>query len=310
MSNSSSRTQAYRRPLLVLSAMVMAVAASVVLNAPLSEAFRDLTCDLIEAAPSAGSFSVDRFRSEGGRCVEYSVYLPPGWGSNDNQKYPLLVFLHGQGDTRDLFAESVPADHLNKWIESGEIPPLVIIAPQSRRVFAIDSDFRDDEQWTAPASELLVAKDLLQHSRRTYRAGVDPHQVSLQGFSRGSRAALHYAFLYPAVFASSVANGFVSDYALDMEKANASRGKKDILEYGVRIRIVIGSQDQWMVDQGRDAARAMHEHLAALGIPHEYEVLDGVTHSFGEISWYQTSSRVPNVLVEMKLHAQAWSKNK
>jgi acetyl esterase/lipase len=46
-----------------------------------------------------------------------------------------------------------------------------------------------------------------------------------------------------------------------------------VIAQTVRVRLVIGSRDETF-----DNNLAVHEHLKALGIPHEWIVLDGVGH--------------------------------
>jgi hypothetical protein len=113
---------------------------------------------------------------------------------------------------------------------------------------------------------------------------------------------------HPDKFASAVANAFVSDYALSARKRDATRNRESVLESGIPIRMVIGTRDHYVLEQARTATPEMHEHLEGLGIPHEYEVLEGVTHGLQSIWNYRRHDGHRNGLYELQFHARAWTR--
>ena len=57
------------------------------------------TDDLTEKAVSEAELKRDTFFSEAANSQrEYFVYLPKGYNSNLDKKWPLLMFLHGNGE--------------------------------------------------------------------------------------------------------------------------------------------------------------------------------------------------------------------
>lgn len=251
-----------------------------------------------------GQYTRTAFDSGARGWVPFNVYLPPGWSSEDDVTYPLLIFIHGQHDDEIGFTYYLPADRLNEWINAEEIPPMVIVAPRG-------DDNRSEVQWYTWENESLLTNEtgeLRTFCREHFKAGMTPETVSLQGHSRGASGALHFAFHYPHRFASVMANAFVSDYVLKNRIAAATENRDKILKSGVFIRMVIGSEDEYGFQYNRQGTYLLHDHLESLGIPHEFEVLPQVAHSCRAIFFHRRADGMRNILYELKRHAEAWAK--
>lgn len=61
----------------------------------------------------------------------------------------------------------------------------------------------------------------------------------------------------------------------------------------------------WTVEEGRIGSEALHQHLDTLGIPHEYEVLPGVTQAFSSLWHVVGSDGLVTGLYELPYHARA-----
>ncbi len=263
--------------------------------------------EVTDFAGREGRFTRSVFASEARGWVYFSVYLPPEWAPEGTETYPLILFLHGQGGDEYSFARHVSAVQVSQWIESGEVPPFVLIAPRG-------SDQRSRVQWYRGANERLLtseeAGELRAYAREYFRAGEAPGTVSVHGHSRGATGALFMALNHSDKFASAVANAFVSDYALADRQRDAYRNRERVLESGIRIRMVIGTRDSYVIDSNRKATPEMHAYLDELGIPHEYEVLRGVTHSLRSIWSRRRPDGRTNGLYELQFHARAWTARK
>jgi len=237
-----------------------------------------------------------------------TVYLPPAWDPSGQREYPLLVFLgRGRGDA-SLAAGVYPADSLNHWIAAEALPPLVIVEVEYA-TFAEEA-----EPWSSTRNETFLTsearRELRAVSQRRFWAGGSPGTTSIQGFSFGARGALHYALGFPDRFASAIADAFVSDYALDEERDHARANIERILESGMRIRMSIGSRDEWVLERGQQATYVMHEFLDSLGISHEFDVLPGIRHDPGRMSRYVRSDGASHGLHGLQFHARAWNRNR
>ena len=251
-----------------------------------------------------GKYTLSSFESGSRARVHFSVYLPPGWAPDGTQTYPLIVFLHGQGGDEHYFPRNIPASELNRWIEEGLVPPFVLVAPRG-------ADRVGTVQWYHDANVALLTSDAPDELRafcwRSFRAGGDPGKISLHGHSRGASGGLYFALNHWGKFASVVANAFVSDYALDERQAAATLNRDSIVESGIRLRMTIGTEDSYVLNQARTGSPELHEHLNALGIPHEYEVLHGATHGFSSLWNYERPDDMKSGLYELLFHARAWA---
>jgi len=262
----------------------------------------------IQNSLKSGGYAYSKFISPSRGLVDYSVYLPPQWQRNSATNYPLVFFLHGQTGWERSFPDSVPASQLNQWIQSGRIPPMVIVALRTGRLRA-----NLEEQWSSKRNEVLLTSEspneLRAFIRKQFRAGITAKTTAVHGHSRGSRGAIHYALKYPTSFSSAVANAFVSDYALDETKRIAQNNLQQIKSNGIPLRISIGDQDEFAVNMGRKASPVIHQFLNNLNIQHDYEVFRGVNHGFVNIWNTKMRNGITNGLAELQLHAEAWRKN-
>ena len=254
-----------------------------------------------------GGYAYSRFLSPSRGLVDYSVYLPAEWKRNSNKTYPLVFFLHGQLGWEHSFPDSVPAAQLNQWIAQGAIPPMVIVSLRTGRLKG-----NAEEQWSSARNESLLTSEnrneLRQFIRQQFRAGMSAKTTAIHGHSRGSRGAIHYALKYPTSFSSSVANAFVSDYALDETKQIAQQNLQQIRSQGIPLRISIGDRDEFALNMGRKASPVIHQYLNNLNIPHDYEVFPGVNHGFVNVWNTRQKSGLPNGLSELQFHSGAWAR--
>jgi len=218
----------------------------------------------------------------------------------------LLVYLGGRPGDPSVLEAAFPADSLNGWIESGEVPPFVIVEV----TFAVIEG--DPEHWSSKRNEAFLTSEangeLRSYCREHLKAGPGPDAISIQGFSFGARGVLHHALRFPDRFASAISTAFVSDYALEEEQAIALENRDAILESGILIRLTIGSEDEWVTGRGRRASYLIHEFLDAQGIPHEFELLPGVGHDVYESSFHKRPEGGLIGLEELRFHAAAWRK--
>jgi S-formylglutathione hydrolase FrmB len=236
--------------------------------------------------------------------VNFSVYLPPGWSPEGSETYPLIFFLHGQHGDQFSFTTSVSVSELNGWINDGLIPPFVLVAPNG-------SDIPASVQWYFPDNVSLLTSEspneLRAYCLEMFRAGGSPGNTSVHGHSRGASGALYFALNHWDRFSSAVSNAFVSDYVLDERKADAVRNREAVIDSGIALRMTIGTEDSFTLDDGRIGSPALHQHLDSLGIVHEYELLPGVTHGMSSIWDFERPDQGKNGLYELQFHAASWS---
>jgi len=83
------------------------------------------------------------------RETKYLLYLPDGY--SDEEKYPLLVFLHGAGERGDDL-ELVKIHGPPKLIEAGHDFPFIIVSPQVPL-----------DEWWSPDTVVWLTKEIMDN---------------------------------------------------------------------------------------------------------------------------------------------------
>jgi predicted peptidase len=120
--------------------------------------------------------------------MQYLLYLPGAYENESDAEFPLLLFLHGGGESGDDI-ERVKTHGPPSMIEKGKDYPFLVLTPQNPH---------PRKFWNETA---LMA--LLDKIQKDYR--VDPSRVWVAGMSRGGYGAWRLAIQYPERFAALVA---------------------------------------------------------------------------------------------------------
>jgi predicted esterase len=123
-------------------------------------------------------------------CGGFYESLPPNY-SGTSTKYPLLVFLHGQGEIGDGSAGALPSVLVNgppMQIHAGTFPDPVIVDGQSFNFIVISPQLN---QWPAWGDEQTAVNDIITYAINHYR--VDITRIYLTGLSMGGGIAWEYA---------------------------------------------------------------------------------------------------------------------
>ncbi len=239
--------------------------------------------------------------------VSYHVYLPPDYNEHVNEHYPVLYWLHGWGKGTKGISKITLI--FNGAIESGKIPPMIIVFPNGD--MSMWCNWKDG---TRPL-ETVIMEELIPDVDRHFKTIPTREGRLIEGFSMGGYGAARLGFKYPEVFGSiSILSGGPLQRELTFTPRANDRTRKRILQqvYGgdmeyfiaqspwqlveenaghlqteVLIRQVIGDQDEML-----EATRNFNAHLGELHIPNTYTELPGVGHdplkvfnTFGEDNW-------------------------
>lgn len=122
--------------------------------------------------------------------ISYLQYLPKGFDDSEtHKKYPLILFLHGRGESNG------PLSIVKKWgpprIAGEKDLPYIVISPQCPRA----SWWHHDDQ-----QELLI--QLLAHVQKEFP--VDQKRIMLTGLSMGGYGSWELASRLPKTFAGVV----------------------------------------------------------------------------------------------------------
>ena len=121
--------------------------------------------------------------------IPYLFYLPKGLDKKDAKKWPLILFLHGRGESRG------PLSIVAKWgpprmAEEGVDLKYIVVSPQCPA----------STRWTADDQQRGVI-DLLDHVIANYP--VDATRIYLTGLSMGGYGSWKLAASHPKRFAAA-----------------------------------------------------------------------------------------------------------
>lgn len=120
--------------------------------------------------------------------LSYLSYFPKNYRDHSNEKYPLLLFLHGMGESGnhldDLYRTGLP-----KMLKEGNEIPFVAIMPQCPK----------DSFWT---EETAALKALVDHMISTLP--IDETRVYITGLSMGGYGTYEMLIRYPKTFAAGI----------------------------------------------------------------------------------------------------------
>jgi poly(3-hydroxybutyrate) depolymerase len=225
--------------------------------------------------------------------VSYHLYTPAAHDRDPDARFPVVYWLHGSGGGAAGIAPL--ARLVDEAIESGSTPPCFVVfvngLPQGMYV-----DWKDG----STPIESMIVKDLVPHIDATYRTIPTRAGRLLDGFSMGGYGAARLGFAHPELFrAVSMLGAGPLDPDFERTPRANPRARDGLLErvYGDRatfrevspwvlaeqradrlkqdtlLRIAVGDRDETFAMN-----KEFHEHLAKLGIQHDWLPLEGVEH--------------------------------
>jgi len=188
------------------------------------------------------------------------VYLPPGYASESERRYPVLYMHDGQNlfDARSSFigVEWNVDETVTRMVESGEVDPLIVVG-------VYNTPGRVDEYTPAPDRARgggrardyasFIVKELKPFIDANYRTLSDRDHTGVMGSSLGGLVSLYLGWVRPDVFsrigAMSTSYGWADDYIINLFEGG------DLPE-GLRIWIDMGTAEGRSAS-GRDEVSEM-----------------------------------------------------
>ncbi|MEO0481265.1 MAG: alpha/beta hydrolase-fold protein [Planctomycetota bacterium] len=128
--------------------------------------------------------------------VTYGVFLPSDYDAEENEEqgYPLLIWLHGINENHRSFFVKGGGAILDRMIGDGSFPKAIVICPNGGRSFWTNAVGEDR------GYEDLVSVDLVAHAEATYRLDDANGKRAIGGVSMGGLGALKIGFKHPDTF--------------------------------------------------------------------------------------------------------------
>src|ERR1700687_5059789 len=132
------------------------------------------------------------------QVVHYCVYLPASYDAgakqNPPKRYPVLYFLHGLGDNEQTLFNSGGWTLLDDLRRQHEIGDFLIVAPEGRSSFYINS-----ADGRVRYSDFFL-REFISHIEAQYRVRSGRNARAITGISMGGYGALRFAFAHPELF--------------------------------------------------------------------------------------------------------------
>ena len=135
-----------------------------------------------------------------GRSQQVYVYLPPGYASNPQRRYPVAYLLHGIPGRPTSFLFTVRAGVVEDILDArGKGRPMILVMPYGSTGTFTDKEWANGigrgEGW-----ETFVARDLVRAIDARYRTVPSGFARALIGLSEGGYGALNIGLHHPGEF--------------------------------------------------------------------------------------------------------------
>jgi S-formylglutathione hydrolase FrmB len=151
--------------------------------------------------------------------VRYCVYLPASYDAAATKQpkllYPVLYFLHGLGDNEQTLFNTGGWTLLDDLKHRGKINDFLIVAPEGRRSFYINS-----ADGSVRYSDFFL-REFIPHIEARYRIRPGRESRAISGISMGGYGALRFAFAHPEVFSvvSAQSAALITETPQDLDTA-------------------------------------------------------------------------------------------
>ena len=136
----------------------------------------------------------------GGRTQPVYVYLPPGYDTHPNQRYPVIYLLHGFPGRPQAFLLTLRMGVVEAELYAKDVAkPAILVMPYGSTGIFTDKEWADgvspDEGWAT-----FVARDVVQAIDARYRTIPRADARAIGGLSEGGYGAINIALHHPGEF--------------------------------------------------------------------------------------------------------------
>jgi S-formylglutathione hydrolase FrmB len=236
------------------------------------------------------------------QVVHYCVYLPASYNQaavtkSPAPRYSVLYFLHGLGDNEQTLFNSGGWTLLDDLHRQGKMRDFLIVAPEGRRSFYINS-----ADGSVRYSDFLV-REFIPQIESKYRIRSSRAGRAISGISMGGYGALRLGFAHPELFSavSAQSAALITESPQELDSAARSGAPMartlttvfgnpiDVPHWNgnspfvlaktnsaglrkLKIYFNCGQDDNYGFEKG---AASLHQLLQKENIPHEYHPYPG-----------------------------------
>jgi enterochelin esterase family protein len=217
------------------------------------------------------------------RSVRTLVYLPPSYDPN-GPPLPTLYLLHGTPGTPDgLFSLGV-GDTLDRLIDGGGAPAMIVVAPTGAPRPDLDTEWDDAVGDAGARWGTFVTRDLVRAIDASYPTRRVRGSRAIAGISMGGYGAINLALGHLSTF--GVADSWSGYFVSNTPAVDGPRGsdtwwaRSPLLNLATRARALrrtpvatsfySGRQDRFFAEN-----ESFDQALSRLGIPHRFRAVAG-----------------------------------
>lgn len=242
----------------------------------------------IEELPQPNAQSVLSFKTkiDEGTIIKCLVYIPNDYSQSQNNKYPLLIFLHGSSESGDDL-EKVKKNGPPKLISQGKTFPFIVISPQLPMRYA--------SKWPP---ELI--DEVYNLAKENFR--IDEDRFYLTGVSVGGAGTWTYALTYPDKVAAIAP---ICGWGNPSQACEI----KDVPTWAFH-----GAKDK-VIDI--EASRKMINSLKKCGADPQFTIYPNAGHDSWTVTynnpalykWFLSHSKSNETIKKEAIHKDTWRKN-
>ncbi|MEH2407270.1 alpha/beta hydrolase [Nostoc sp.] len=212
------------------------------------------------------SYKIETYNSQVmGASRTYGVSLPPGYGQNPKQRYPVIFLLHGgHGYPTDWFIQNKgqALKTVEQLYTTGKLPSSIIITPDGNDKRG-SSRYWDPEYIDGPNGKVstAVGDELVKVVQNRYQTLTNPDFWAIGGLSSGGWGAINVGLHNPAHFSILFSHsGYFQDKSgpinspITYIKTIPPQAKKRL-----RIYLDSGKSDIEEIDQAEQFAKVLNE---------------------------------------------------
>jgi enterochelin esterase-like enzyme len=218
------------------------------------------------------------------------VYLPPGYSTHPQQRYPVVYLIHGSpGGSQDwMRAGQVPVT-VDLLVSRHVIPPMIVVAPDVNAGWLRDSECLDAVGGAQVATYLV--RDVVGWADRHLRTLPDRGHRVLGGMSMGGFCALDVGLHHQELFGTLLAFQPYGDPGRDAARALLAGRQRLVAAHTpsqYAAWIPVPQPLSVYLDTGNASSGAVRrvQRLAGLfarrGIPTQFRIQRGQGHTWGE----------------------------
>lgn len=191
-----------------------------------------------------------------GLARHVNVYVPAGYESNPQKRYPVLYLVHGWGENEDGWSIQGHLENImDGLIASGKAVPMIVVMP--------DGDIQTNSDVRTASGDItkIWMHDLVPFIDKTFRTYTDRDHRAMAGLSRGGFQACNTVFSNLDEFAWLGAFSGFFGFRGNTTVETAYNGVfKDAAAFNKELKLLfisIGSEEKWGT---RKAVNSLESH--------------------------------------------------